>query len=262
MLLCNSTQISGMAEPFKDLFSSHADIYAKYRPLYPNELYEFLLSQVQQRNAALDCGTGNGQCAGVLAEYFIDVDATDISGKQIDKAVIKPNLHYHICRAEKTPFPDDRFDLITVATAAHWFQFNDFFAEMNRVAKNNAVFACWAYSLVRTDQPLLNEMIDDFYWKKIHSYWDPERKHVDEEYKNLPFPFEEIQNPGFATKLTWDLETFEGYLNTWSAVQHYIKQNNSNPVTGLLSEVRKKFDDNIQLNMTFPIFMKCGRIKK
>ena len=77
-----------------------------------------------------------------------------------------------------------------------------------------------------------------------------------------PFPFEEIPNPGFATKLDWDLQTFEGYLNTWSAVQHYVEKNNSNPVTEFMSEVKKQFDENIQLKMTFPIFMRIGRIKK
>ena len=165
----------------KDLFSSHADIYARYRPLYPKELYDFVLSHVKEKNAALDCGTGNGQCAGVLAEYFQEVEATDISEKQIAFAVNKPNLHYHLCPAEQTPFPDNSFDLITCATAVHWFRFNVFFAEMERVAKNNAVFACWAYNVIRTDQPKLNEIIDEFYWKKIHDYWDPERNHVDQQ---------------------------------------------------------------------------------
>jgi ubiquinone/menaquinone biosynthesis C-methylase UbiE len=251
-----------MTDSVKDLFSSHADIYAKYRPLYPKKLYEFLLKHVYETNAALDCGTGNGQCAAVLAAHFKTVEATDISDKQIQQAVVKPNLHYHVCRAEQTPFADNQFDLITCATAVHWFQFDKFFTEMKRVAKNNAVFACWAYSVVRTDQPLLNEMIDEYYWQKIHSYWDPERKHVDEQYKNIPMPFEEIPNPGFVTNLEWNLETLEGYLNTWSAVQHFIKKNNFNPVKEFMQEVRQKFDENIQLNMIFPIFMRIGRIKK
>jgi hypothetical protein len=115
---------------------------------------------------------------------------------------------------------------------------------------------------VRTDQPLLNEMIDEYYWQKIHAYWDAERKHVDEQYKNIPMPFEEIPNPGFDTKLVWNFETLEGYLNTWSAVQHFVKKNNFNPVNEFMHEVRKKFEENIQLNMTFPIFMRIGRIKK
>jgi len=261
-LLCNSVQISAMSNSVKDLFSAHADIYARFRPLYPKELYEFVLQYVAGRNSALDCGTGNGQCAGVLAEYFHEVRATDISEKQIANAVKKPNLHYAICEAEKTLFADNSFDLITCATAVHWFHFDEFFSEMKRIAKNNAVFACWAYSVLRFDQPRLNEIIDEFYWKKIHEYWDPERSHVDARYDTIPFPFEEISNPGFATLLDWDLETLEGYLNTWSAVQHYVKKNNINPVSDLMEKIRTEFDRDIQLNVTFPIFMRIGIIKK
>src|SRR5215470_7979878 len=109
-----------MADSTKDLFSSHSDIYAKYRPLYPKELYDFIFKHVPVKEKALDCGTGNGQAASVLAEHFKEVHATDISNKQIKNAVQKPNLHYHICKAEETPFSDNTFDLITSATAIHW----------------------------------------------------------------------------------------------------------------------------------------------
>jgi len=255
-------QISIMSNSPKDLFSAHADIYARYRPLYPKELYDFIITKLTEKNAALDCGTGNGQCAGVLAEYFKEVHATDISEKQIANASIKPNLHYHICEAEKTPFADNSFDLITCATAVHWFRFEEFFSEIKRIGKDKAVFACWAYNVFRTDQPRLNETIDEFYWQTIHEYWDPERSHVDAQYKTIPFPFDEMPNPGFATHLEWGPETLEGYLNTWSAVQHYIRKNNINPVTELMEKIRTEFDRDIKLKMTFPIFMRIGIIRK
>ena len=59
-----------MAESAKDLFSGHSDIYAKYRPLYPKELYDFIFKHVPVKEMALDCGTGNGQAAAVLADTF------------------------------------------------------------------------------------------------------------------------------------------------------------------------------------------------
>jgi len=251
-----------MAESAKDLFSAHSDIYAKYRPLYPKELYDFILKHVSVKNMALDCGTGNGQAAAVLAEHFRTVHATDISERQIMNALQKPNLHYHVCSAEKTPFPDNSFDLVTSATAVHWFHFDKFFLEIKRVAKMNSVFACWGYKVLRTDQPRLDELIDAFYSETIHSYWDAERRHVDEEYQNIPFPFEEITNPGFATRLTWGLEMLQGYLNTWSAVQHYIQKNKSNPVNELMERIRSEFRDDIKVHITFPVFMRLGIIKK
>ena len=57
----------------KDNFSIQAKYYAKYRPLYPQELYDFILSFVPGKKLAWDCGTGNGQTANVLAQYFDNV---------------------------------------------------------------------------------------------------------------------------------------------------------------------------------------------
>lgn len=251
-----------MTNSVKDLFSSHSEIYAKYRPLYPKELYDFVFGRVQEKETALDCGTGNGQAAGILADHFKEVHATDISEKQIGNAVQKQNLHYHVCKAEQLPFGDNYFDLITSATAVHWFHFEEFFSEIKRVGKNNSVFACWAYKVFRTDRPEINMLVDKFYTQTVHSYWDAERRHVDEEYENIPMPFEEIENPGFATRLSWDPETLEGYLNTWSAVQHYIQKNGTNPVNALMNEIASAIGKNDKLLITFPIFMRIGIIKK
>jgi len=103
----------------KDLFSTQSDLYAKYRPTYPKELYDHILSFVKEKNTAWDCATGNGQAAVVLADHFKKVVATDISSAQIDKAVIKENIEYLVCPAESNPFTDNTFDLVTVAQAYH-----------------------------------------------------------------------------------------------------------------------------------------------
>ena len=54
----------------KDNFSANADLYAKYRPDYPAELYSFLYSRIPDNKTAWNCGTGNGQVARVLAAHF------------------------------------------------------------------------------------------------------------------------------------------------------------------------------------------------
>src|SRR5689334_5830547 len=99
----------------KDLFSAQSDAYAKYRPSYPKELFDHILSFVEHRDRAWDCATGNGQAATILADHFKSVDATDISDAQLSKAVQRKNIEYRVASAEQTPFEDDSFDLITVA---------------------------------------------------------------------------------------------------------------------------------------------------
>ena len=63
----------------KDLFSIQADAYKKFRPVYPQALYDYILSFVKERNCALDVATGNGQAAAVLANFFKTVYRFSIS---------------------------------------------------------------------------------------------------------------------------------------------------------------------------------------
>src|SRR6476659_9240028 len=71
---------------FKDHFSKQAADYARFRPRYPRELFEYLGGVAPSRALAWDCATGNGQAAVALAEVFERVIATDASEKQIANA--------------------------------------------------------------------------------------------------------------------------------------------------------------------------------
>lgn len=99
----------------KDLFSSQATTYAKYRPVYPLELFEYILQFVNERKLVWDCATGNGQAAVALSNYFEKVFAADSCEKQIARAVILPNIEYSVTKAGQTVFDDNTFDLLTVA---------------------------------------------------------------------------------------------------------------------------------------------------
>jgi hypothetical protein len=55
---------------FKNHFSRQAADYAKFRPRYPREMFEYLGTVAPSRKLAWDCGTGNGQAAVGLATVF------------------------------------------------------------------------------------------------------------------------------------------------------------------------------------------------
>lgn len=90
-------------------------------------------------------------------------------------------------------------------------------------SKNNALLCVVGYSRVKINEQIDN-LITDFYTNIIGSYWDKERKYIDENYTTIPFPFDEIQTPNFVNSQNWTLEHLIGYLNTWSAVKHFIKR--------------------------------------
>jgi len=75
---------------FRDHFSEQAQTYARHRPHYPDELFEYLASIAPGRDLAWDCGTGNGQAALGLARHFNRVVASDASSEQIKQATRHP----------------------------------------------------------------------------------------------------------------------------------------------------------------------------
>jgi len=246
-------------QPVRDKFSSQAHTYAKFRPTYPAELYAFLFSSVRNKSTAWDCGTGNGQVAIELAKQFSNVYATDVSEKQLSHAPSRENIAYFHSRAEHTHFPDDAFDLITVAQAIHWFDFDAFYSEVRRVAKPDALLAVWGYGLT-TISPEIDALVFDFYTNVVGKYWDVERRHIDDAYKSIPFPFRQVQTPEFNIAQSWKFEHFIGYLNSWSAVQNCLAAKQVNPVEEFKNMLEQRWNNDEVKLVLFPIFTRIGYI--
>lgn len=242
----------------KDNFSVQAKGYSKFRPGYPKEMIAYLLSLVPDKNNALDIATGNGQVAAMLADYFNEVHATDISQNQLSHAIQKDNIMYSLQRAEGTNFADGQFDLIAIAQAVHWFDFDAFYKEISRILKPGGIVAVIGYGLFRSNAET-EKIIARLYHDVLGSYWDPERRYLDENYATIPFPYDEIYiNKQFVSSYTWTFEQLVGYLETWSAVQHYIKKNNQNPLDIIKEELQDSWlkDGN---EVIFPILLRLGK---
>jgi trans-aconitate methyltransferase len=245
----------------KDNFSRQASDYARFRPQYPEALYDFLFSLTPARGAAWDAGTGNGQVAVQLSGAFRQVYATDISASQLEKATPRENVTYCVCRAESTGFPDGTFDLVTVAQALHWFDFGAFYAEVTRVSRPGAVVAVWGYNLLHIE-PAVDALVQELYHDVVGTYWDAERRHVEASYATVPFPFPEFPAPSLRMITHWQRQGLLGYLNTWSAVQGYIKANGANPVEALRPRLEALWPANQTREVQFPLFLRAGRVEK
>jgi ubiquinone/menaquinone biosynthesis C-methylase UbiE len=243
----------------KDNFSTQSEQYVKFRPTYPNELYQFLLSLVKTKDKAWDCGTGNGQVAQELSKHFKEVYATDISEKQIKNAIQRANIFYKVESAERTSFLDKSFDLITVAQAIHWFDFDAFYKEVTRVIKPNGILAVIGYGLLSINKDT-DAIINRFYREVTGPYWDKERKYIDEHYQTIPFPFKEIESPQLYNTYEWSLEQLIGFLDTWSAVQHFIKANKQNPVEFVYKDLQQAWGITSTKTVRFPILLRIGKL--
>ncbi|GAB3836855.1 class I SAM-dependent methyltransferase [Hymenobacter jeollabukensis] len=243
-----------------DRFSSHAAQYAQFRISYPPALYKFLLSVTPGRAAAWDCGTGNGQVAADLAPHFGRVEATDISAKQLAQAVQQPNIRYQVSGAEQTPFAADTFDLVAVAQALHWFDAAAFHREATRVAKPGATIGEWGYGLVKVNEQI-DPLIQHFYTDIVGPYWDENRRHIDDEFARIPFPFAAVQHRRFEERQHWDAERFLRYLQTWSSVQRYQQAVGEEPLQQIEQPLRELWGAE-KREVCFPIFLRAGQISK
>lgn len=245
---------------FKDHFSTQSSAYSKYRPDYPLELYDFILAEVKERKTAWDCGTGNGQAAIILSDYFEKIYATDPSAEQIKNATQQTNIEYRVASAEDSTLPANSIDLITVAQALHWFDFNNFYSEVRRVAKPSALLAVWSYEKCLIDNET-DKVFLHFYEGILAGYWATERKHVEQAYRSIPFPFSQVKEKVFYMKKQWNLQDFMGYLSTWSAVQKYIKINSTNPLELVEDDFIKAWGNPAAVKaISFPVTLKIGRV--
>jgi ubiquinone/menaquinone biosynthesis C-methylase UbiE len=242
----------------KDNFSKQSELYQKFRPSYPEALIDTLCDRIPERNLAWDCATGNGQIAKMLSKKFAKVIATDISGEQLKEASLKDNIQYKIERAENSSLSDASVDLIVVAQAIHWFDFDPFYTEAKRVLKEGGLIAIIGYPLLTTENPELDKIIRYFYKDVVGSYWDDERNYIDERYATIPFPFDEFHLPEFEMKYNWTSEQLTGYLASWSAVAHYQRKNRTNPLELIKTSVEKFFNARKQVEVRFEIMGRYG----
>jgi SAM-dependent methyltransferase len=247
--------------PFRDYFSEQAKEYAKNRPRYPGEMFEFLASLAPSNALAWDCGTGNGQAALALAKHFQRVIATDASAAQIESAFPNEKIEYRVEPSEKTSIQSDSVDLITVGTAVHWFDFDPFYAEACRVGRENGIIAVWTYYFPIIE-PEIDRWLELFYWNTLSGFW-PERIHyLEERYETLPFPFEEITPPAFEMKATWKLENMTGFLASWSAVRKLVDAQGESAFDEPLKELERIWKKGTEVReIRWPLHFRIGKLK-
>ncbi len=227
---------------FEDHFSATAGAYGRYRPGYPDRLFDYLAGLAPARGLAWDCATGGGQAAGPLAARFRRLLATDASIAQLSHRADHRGARFAAALAEAAPLRDHTVDLLTVSQALHWFDFERFFAEAERVLVPGGVLAAWTYDLLRID-PEIDALVDHQYTEVVGEYWLPERAHVRAGYETIAFPFERLEPPAFRMKARWTRDRLVGYVGTWSAVGRYRAARGEDPMPGFERRVEEAWPD-------------------
>lgn len=250
-----------MNEPKR--FSFPAKDYAKYRPKYPAELFEFLSSICCEHNKAWDCACGNGQAALGLAPYFDEIIATDISEEQIARSIPNEKIKFYQASAENSGLPSHSIDLITAATSIHWFNKQKFFDEAERILKREGILAVWNYTNMTTINHRIDAVIDYLNDKILgdKDYWPEEAYNLFKEGYNFEFPFKIVPVPEMTMEHTWTLDEMIKYLHTWSGVNVYIKKNNSDPIDLIYEDLKAAWgDENIKRKIIWKLLFAARRV--
>lgn len=146
----------------KDNFSVQAEHYAKFRPHYPDELFEYLCLITPQKQTAWDCGASTGH-------------------------VVSQGLHVRVCdRCQRTP-----------------------------------------------DQQCLTDGKRSVPSRSSGTNYDPRQ---------------------------WNLEHLIGYLNSWTAVQNFIRSKGTHPVDLFEPRLREVWSAQSRKTVRFPLFINVGRV--
>lgn len=247
-----------MSADFKDHFSERAAGYASYRPHYPLEVAAWLASVSPARDLAWDAGCGSGQLSTLLGDQFAKVIATDASAPQIAQAAQHPNVEYRVEPAERSTLADRSADLVTVAQAAHWLDLKTFYAEARRVARPRAVVALVAYEKTQINRAI-DAVVERFYSGDLDRWWPPERKHIENGYRSLEFPFPRIDAPPFEMRAKWSADQVIGYIRTWSAVRAMEASTGTAATDRFVDELRQAWGDGAR-EIRWPMVILAGRL--
>ena len=120
---------------------SVAERYAKHRPYFHPLVAEKIKAHLQLRRPtgpALDVGCGAGQSTVALKEIAELVIGADVSAEMLRVAKRRSGIFFIQVAAEKLAIESNSCDLVTTSLAYHWFDQEQFLAEVRRILKNRA----------------------------------------------------------------------------------------------------------------------------
>jgi len=249
---------------FRSFTKDQGASYAEHRRGYNPNLYKIILdfhtSTGGELNTILDVGCGPGIAVRALAPQFAHAVGLDPSDGMITAAralegtsSTSEPIRYEIGAAEtlgselSPPIQDSSVDLITAATAAHWFDMGRFWPQAARVLKPGGTVAFWTIGSTTMhfstpNAAAIRAAMDEIEERELKPFFEPGNLLTRSLYVGLPLPWTlapplaDFDEASFFRKewepetseefyenggLTVDLETMEKVLATASPVQRW-----------------------------------------
>ncbi len=215
-----STSTQQKDPTFRNYSSSSAQAYAQNRHGYPDSVISLILNQHTSTGGALnlllDVGCGPGTATRSLAPHFQHAVGADPGQSMIETARSIPSataagepVTYEVCASDalsslsalKQYSADGSgkacVDLITAATAAHWFDYPEFYREAAKVLKPGGSIILWCTKGYYVDERTTpnakkcQDLWQSFENDLLRPYEMPGNQLTRELYAGLPLPWSE-----------------------------------------------------------------------
>jgi SAM-dependent methyltransferase len=146
-----------MTPHFVPRFGRDADVYNAYRPEYPPQLFDAILTEVplDRRSCAVDLGAGTGKSTRALLDYFPQVIAVEPDALMAGKLRLSaPRASVRLIPAEDLALNPASVDLVAIAHAVHWMDVPRVTANIAIWLRAGGVLAIWGGEFPDTPEPI------------------------------------------------------------------------------------------------------------
>lgn len=201
--------------------------YDKYRPEYPNELFEDIMSysQIEAGNNLLEIGIGTGQATLPFIQLGCDIVGIELGDKLSSFVAEKYSEHknFKVINADFMLYPieENFYDLIYCATAFHWLPKEEAYIKIMKSLKKGGTLALfWNHPF-----PNRKEDPSNMASQKIYNQFRPsDKKQIEFSEKDcsihiqelLYYGFEKVESKLYRRVRTLTAEAYIHLLNTYS----------------------------------------------
>jgi ubiquinone/menaquinone biosynthesis C-methylase UbiE len=205
-----------------------ANLYASARPyIHPwaiTKIQHFLhLSQPLPQVLDVGCGTGQSSLAlTALARHVIGIEPSE---EMTRHALKHSSISYINASAEKLPFADASFPLVTASMAFHWFERGPFLAETARVLQPSGKLIIYSGGFL--GKVPKHPELEHWYWRKfMQRYPIPTdfNKQPLTEQEARPYGFHFLHHEMYTLELSWSAQEFAAYLASMSLVNAVVER--------------------------------------
>lgn len=129
-----------------EIFNKAAEFYDRFRPSYPQEILETLISEaeISKGSKLLEIGAGSGKATSQFAGKGFDIlciepgeDLVRIGNKRFENDTIE----FRLGRFEETDLPKENYDLVFAAQSFHWIPQPTGYEKCHRILKSQGSLA-------------------------------------------------------------------------------------------------------------------------